>query len=129
MSAAPAGARTETLRRPAAIGRLWLGVLAGPVVALLQQELGYALVPLACAGGRELPLHLSHGLALLLIVGGGLLSLGDWRRAGGPDDAGGPAGRTRFMAAIGLLSAVIFGLAVVAHWIAVIAFGVCQNAL
>jgi hypothetical protein len=131
MSADAAGRRAEALRRPGEIFRLWVGVLAGPLVALAEQEAIYLLVPGACAGGQELPLHLTALLALLLIAGAGVLSLRDWRRAGAevPDAAGGPQARSRFMAVVGILSSIIFGLAVLAHWLATILLGPCQQAL
>jgi hypothetical protein len=120
----------ESPRQPGETLRLWIGVLAGPLVALLEQEVLYLLVPDACARGHELPLHLAALTALLLIVGAGLLALREWRRvAEEAHGTGGPRARSRFMAAVGMLTSIIFGLGIAAHWLAVIVLGACQTAL
>jgi hypothetical protein len=130
MTAGSPGVRSERLREPGEILRLWIGVLTGPLVALLEQEVLYLLVPGACARGQELPLHLAALVALLLIAGSGVLSLREWRRAGAvADEAGGARARSRFMAIVGVLTSVIFGLGVAAHWLAAIVLGACQTRL
>ncbi len=121
---------TERLRQPGEILRLWIGFLAGPLVTLAEQAVQYLLVPGACAGGHELPLHATALVAVLLIGGSGLLAAREFRRAGAvADEAGGARARSRFMAAVGMLTSVVFGLGVVAHWLAVIILGACRTAL
>jgi hypothetical protein len=130
MTARASGVTTERLRQPGRTARLWIGVLAGPLVALAEQEAQYLLVPGACAGGRVLPLHATALIALLLILGSGLLATRELRRIGPEaEEAGSPGARGRFMAVVGILSSVVFGLGVVAHWLAVVILGVCRSAL
>ena len=130
MTAGAGGVPAEQLRQPGEILRLWIGVLTGPLVALLEQEVQYLLVPGACAGGRELPLHVTALIAFLLIVGAGLLAAREFRRAGQvADENGGPRARSRFMAAVGMLTSIVFGLVVAAHWLAVVILGVCRTEL
>jgi hypothetical protein len=130
MTAGTGGVPAEQLRAPGEILRLWAGILTGPLVALLEQGVQYLLVPGACAGGRELPLHLAALVALLLIAGAGMVALREWRRAGTvADDAAGARARSRFMAIVGVLTTGIFGLVVAAHWLAVLVLGACQISL
>jgi len=130
MTAGAGGVPAEQLRQPGEILRLWIGVLTGPLVALLEQEVQYLLVPGACAGGRELPLHVTALIALLLIAGAGLGAAREFRRAGQvADESGGPRARSRFMAAVGVLTSIVFALVIAAHWLAVVILGVCRTEL
>jgi hypothetical protein len=120
----------ERLQQPGEILRLWIGFLTGPLIALAEQEVEYLLVPGACASGHELPLHATALVALLLIAGSGLVARREFHRAGPvPDESGGPRARSRFMAAVGMLTSIIFGLGVAAHWLAVIILGACHRAV
>ncbi|HWK65060.1 MAG TPA: hypothetical protein VNS34_08980 [Rhizobiaceae bacterium] len=92
-------------------GVSWAGLLAGPLAWALSTQLNYALVSWQCA--HELPVIPLVALALVLIcLAGGVLS---WRalRLGGasfrPDRT---IGTERFLALIGILSALLFGLVV-----------------
>lgn len=107
-------------RKPAGILSLWVAVLAAPLAWMLGLNLGYSLVLVACAGGSMLPLHLVSLSTLAMAAGGGWLAWREWRRAGseGPGEAGGTIPRSRFMAALGLLGSVFFGLTIVAQWAA-----------
>jgi hypothetical protein len=130
MTAGAGPVPAERLRQPGEILRLWIGILTGPLVALAEQEVQYVLVPGACTSGHELPLHVTPLIALLLIVGSGLVAAREFRRAGQvADEAGGARARTRFMAAVGMLTGVIFGLGVAAHWLATIILGACHTGL
>lgn len=130
MTAGTGPVPAERLGRPGEILRLWIGVLTGPLVVLAEQEVQFVLVPRACAGGNELPLHLTAVIALLLIAGSGLVAAREFRRAGDvADDAAGPRARTRFLGAVGVLTSVIFGLGVAAHWLVTIILGACHTGL
>ena len=130
MTARAGGVPTQRPRQPSEMPRLWLGILAGPLVTLAEQAVQYLLVPEACVSGHDLPLHATALAAALLIAGFGLLAAREFCRAGPvADDAGGPRARSRFMAAVGMLISVAFGLGVVAHWLAVIILGACRTAL
>ena len=110
-------------------GVLWAGVLAPPVAALLQQSVGYALVPGLCWSGREWALHLVSLLALAVTLGAGVLSWRNFRRAGArwEDDGAGVGPRSRLMAAVGILISGHSALVVVAQWIAVFVYSTCER--
>lgn len=111
-------------------GRLWVGVLAGPAAMLLQLQTNYALVLFECgAGGRRWVLHLVSALALAVAVGGTLLSRSNFRASGAEweDDGAGVLPRSRFMAAVGLMTGALFALVIVAQWAAIFFYDPCQR--
>ena len=110
------------------IGRLWAGVLLGPAASLLGLQTGYVLVERACATGQLLPLHLPFAGCLLVALAGGLLGWREWRGWGSrpASDQGGPEGRSRFLALLGMLSGGIFGLTVLAMCSAAFFYHPCQ---
>jgi hypothetical protein len=85
----------------------------------VELEVAYMLVPHACETGNLVPVHLAHGGALLLAWVGAFLAWREWRRWGAqwPDDAAGPAPRSRFMATLGLLVSGGFTLVILALWL------------
>jgi hypothetical protein len=119
----------KDFKEGAAPAALWAGVLAGPLATLTQLQVNYALVLWACGAGREWALHLVALLALLVTVGGGLLSWRNWRRAGSgwEDDGAGVVPRSRFMAAVGVLISALIALVVVAQWIPIFVYGPCER--
>lgn len=110
------------------IGTLWAGVLLGPVASLVALQTGYVLVERACATGQVLPLHLTFGACLLAALASGALGRREWRGWGSrPASAqGGPEGRSRFLALLGMLSGGTFALAVLAMWSSAFFYHPCQ---
>jgi hypothetical protein len=98
---------------------LWFGFLAGPLAWMFHLAASYLLVPYACAHGLTILIHLVSLLALALAATGGGVSLFSWRRMGQTLqlEAGGPLGRSRFMAASGVANALGFGLVILGQWI------------
>jgi hypothetical protein len=111
------------------IAALFVGLLGGPVLALGTLHLTYAVVPRACRTGAELPLHLIMGLTVALAVGTLWLAWRDWRIAGAswPGEEGGMIGRSRFLAALGVLLSAFFALVVLAMWAPIFVLGPCQG--
>ena len=109
-------------------GALWAGVLLGPVASLVGLEVGYVLVERACATGQALPLHLTFAGCLLVALAGGALGWREWRGWGSrlASDQGGPEGRSRFLALLGMLSGGVFALTVLAMWSAAFFYHPCQ---
>ena len=109
------------------IGHLWAGLLLPPVAFLLNLELAYALVPVACTSG-VLPVHLVHLGSFLLALAGGVFAFRCWRAKGStwPGEEGGRLARTRFMAGLGLLESALFALVIVAQWIPSFLLNPCQ---
>ena len=107
---------------------LWTGMLAGPIAWLLQMELGYALVPWACATGHIVVLHIVTLGGLLIAAAGALVAWREWRRSGRewPKGAGGPQMRSRFMAVLGLLTSVMFFLVILAQGLPSFILSPCQ---
>jgi hypothetical protein len=106
----------------------WFGLAAGPVAWALDQGVSYAMVPWACEGHHHLPLHVVSLAALLLAAAGAVMSGRDWRhrrRAGSEEDDA--AGRGHFLALLGLLMCLLFGLVVLMEGVAKFYFDPCQR--
>jgi hypothetical protein len=107
---------------------LWFGVLAPPLAWALLLEVSYALVSIACDGvSRGLLLGVSLA-TLLLSLAGGFVAWGMYAGLrGAPDERAAPvAGRERFMALGGLLSACVFSLVIVATAVPVLFLRTCD---
>ena len=109
---------------------LWISVLSGPFVFLLNLQVNYVMVDWACNTGNDWALHVVHLSALALSAAGGLLGLTLWRRAGRgwPDESRGSVARSRLLAALGALGALTFAVSIVAQWITVLVLGTCLRA-
>ena len=102
-------------------GLLWLGIFVGPVAWLAHFQVSYSLVPWVCKNDGEVALHVVSLLCLLIAGVGGVLAWTRLRVAGAR--APGAAGealmaRSRFMALLGLMSSVLFGLIILAQGLA-----------
>jgi hypothetical protein len=130
VAAAPRGEpRAEHFREGKGIFALWFGVLAGPLAWALGLNAEYSLVLLACARGAMLPIHLVSLGTLLLAASGGVVGWREWRRAGArePGEGGGTLERSRFLAALGILSGAYFALTIMAQWIANLFLNPCMG--
>jgi hypothetical protein len=109
-------------------GALWAGILVGPIASLVALEVSYVLVHRACATGQMAPVHLSFLACLLATVGAGVLSWREWGRWGGrlASAQGGPEGRSRFLALLGILSSALFALTILSQWSATLYYHPCQ---
>jgi hypothetical protein len=110
------------------IAALWTGLLLAPCAFLLNLEIAYALVPIACRRGDSLPVHLVHAACLLLALGGALVARRSWRAEGArwPDEEGGRTARSEFMAGLGLLVSLLFVLVILSQWIPSFGLSPCQ---
>jgi hypothetical protein len=109
--------------------RIWLALLAVPILALLYQTLAYAVVPPSCAAQTVRALHALSIAALLACLAATLLAAHEWRRLRGEpqadatvdSDAAAPAVRRGFMAAtaagVGLLFTLVVGTQWFAAWV------------
>jgi hypothetical protein len=108
---------------------LWAGVLAGPAAWALSQQVSYLFVTLDCSHGWSLAVAPVMLLTLLLAAGGAFVSWRNWRRAGRelPDEGGGAAARSRFMAACGLTLGVFSLLLIIAEWLPTFFYPPCAR--
>jgi hypothetical protein len=109
---------------------LWLAVLGAPFLFLCHLQLNYALARWACTAGKQWPLHLVSAAFLLLLIGSGVVSALDLRRAGGTSTEPNvqvPVARHRALAALGIMLAGLFFLVVLAQAIATFLIGPCPE--
>ena len=94
---------------------LYAGVLGTAFVWLLHFQLNYMLVPWVGTTGHHWVIHLVALVSVLLVLGGGWLSYVEWKRLGNtPDDeAPGIVGRTRMLALLGIMSALLYALLII----------------
>jgi len=109
------------------MGLLWAGLLAAPVAWAVGFQAVYALTLNSCVGASRALLLLLN-VACIAVGGVALwLSLRNLRQAGGwptsQDEA--TVGRSRLMAAVGVLTAGLFMLAMIAQAIAVLFLDPC----
>jgi hypothetical protein len=109
-------------------GRLWVANLLGPIAILAGLEIAYIFADRACKTGDVLPVHLTWLVCLLLALFAGWLGWREWRRWGGghAGEEGGPAGRSRFLAVLGMLASGLATLVIAAQWSAGFFFHPCQ---
>jgi hypothetical protein len=115
------------LREGKGAASLWFAMLAGPVAWMIGLNADYFLVRLACTKSTMIPLHLVTVVTLALAVSGGLVAHRDWKLSGAewPGEEGGVLGRSRFMSALGILTASFFALVIVAQWLAKLFISPC----
>lgn len=107
---------------------LLLGLLLGPVAALVGQGTLYAANAWACGWNAGPTLHIVSLLAFILVIGTGISAYNTWRGASAtraPDDA--ISARTRFVSLLGLGLSALSGMVVVAQWAAVVVFPACAR--
>lgn len=115
--------RAAQASRLFAHGMPWFGLVAGPLAWALDQQVSYALVPWSCNTDHHGLIHLVGVATLLLAGGGAVVAAHAWRRARGV----GTDGQTQFVALLGLLLCLLFGLVVLVDELAKFYFDPCQR--
>jgi hypothetical protein len=115
-------------RWPGLLG-LSLGVLLGPIAALVNEGMIYVTNMWACGRGSQLALHVVPLVCLIVAVGAGVLAYADWGRVGrGAEDAAATVdARSRFLALSGMATSAISALVILAQWLAIFVFGACMR--
>lgn len=129
----------HNITRGRTTGALWFGVLAGPLAALMMEQLNYMVVPAAC----KQPSHhvwpiLLHAVPIVLILLTLIAGVVAWRTDihqrqqptnPHPDatvsDAGVPDGRIHFMSQLGVWLSLLSILVLTAEWIPVFILHPC----
>ena len=89
---------------------LSLGVLLGPVIALVNQQAIYAGTTWVCGHGASAALHIVPALSLVIVIGAALRSLRDWRLSRHVAfDSPAVATRTRFLSMLGVAISMFSG--------------------
>jgi hypothetical protein len=118
----------EAQKHSAGLVALWIGVLLPPIVCAIQMETNYVLVRQACAAHRSLALYVVAVGAMAATILCGALSARTWKRFGSvwPTGAADVATRVRFISVLGMMSAVISFLVILAQALASFKFDPCQ---
>jgi hypothetical protein len=110
--------------------RLTLGVVLGPVVVLVNEELIYVTNMWACGTRMQPAMHIVPIICLLVTVGAGFLSWADWVTLGRglQEEEATVDARSRFLALTGMGISALSALIILAQWLAIFVFGACMRA-
>jgi len=109
---------------------LVMGILAGPVAALANQQATYAANMWACGHRMHGTMHLIPALALVVITSAGVRGYLSWRALGkGVDDEESLIVTcSRFLALLAMTISAFSALVVLAQWSAIFTFDACMRA-
>jgi hypothetical protein len=102
----------------------WAGLAAGPAAWAVDTQLNYALVPWACAHGRNVILVIAGVLAVVSLLGA-LVSWLAWRRHDGlhvPEQDGHP---WHLLSGIGVAAGLLFAIVIALQGVAAIMVSPC----
>jgi hypothetical protein len=107
----------------------WPALLLGPLLALADQSLAYALVGWSCANQNVAVLHAVYAVSLVVALALTALAARDWLAAGPrlPDSSGDPVTRARFVALVGVMVGSLSALVIFGQWIAVWMLSPCYS--
>lgn len=108
---------------------LSLGLLLGPVAALVNEGMVYATNMWQCGAGTPLSMHIVALICLAIAIGAGFLARADWARVGRgtENEAATIDSRTRFIALTGMAASALSALLIAMQWLAVFVFGACMR--
>jgi hypothetical protein len=127
---APESSNTAQYTRWPGLLSLSLGVLLGPVVALINQEAIYGVNMWACGRNLRGPMHIVPALCLIVVLGAAYASHLNWRMVGRgvEDERHDVATRTRFLALLGISVSLLSAILILAQWLAIFVFDPCMRA-
>jgi hypothetical protein len=106
-----------------------LGVLVPPLATLAGMQAGYAVVDKLCRSGVNpgASLHIVRAVTLLVVLGLGAMAWGQLRSVGvyEPGNAGDRTSRVRLLGWLGIASAALFSVVVIAQWLPVFFLDMC----
>jgi hypothetical protein len=126
----PSAADVETFTHWPGLLRLSLGVVLGPTVALINQELTYSVNMWACGHGLQGVIHIVPIVCLVVTLTMAFVAYRDWQAVGEgvEDEAATVATRTRFLSLVGIALSVFSALVILAMWAPVFIFDPCMRA-
>jgi hypothetical protein len=101
--------------------RLAFAILLGPIAALTNQGVTYALTVSACGRYSTLPIHLVPALCLAMSLRSAFVGYRAYRRSTGET-------RSRFMSIAAIGTGLFSSLVIIALWMALFAFSPCVRA-
>lgn len=109
-----------------------IGVVGGPLALLLGLQVKYTIAQMwACESTTAVLLvHVTALATLLLAVGSGVAAASQWRpalRGADPGDEGGPVGRTRTLAVVGVGLSALSALVIVSQWLPQLFLDPCRQ--
>ena len=109
---------------------LSLGVLLGPIAALVTQSIIFAATGWTCGRDIGSTMHIIPALSLIVAVGAGVAAHRNWRAVGKgvEDEHGAVTTRTRFLALMGVALSAFSALVIVAMWASIFVFAPCMRA-
>lgn len=106
---------------------LWWGILIGPAAWALDQGISYSIDQHACSTGHFYVLHVSTAACFVLALTGAFVAWRQFSRArNGNEDGGSPRDRSWFMALLGMLLSLAFGLVIIALAVPKIVLSPCD---
>jgi hypothetical protein len=102
------------------------GLYAGPLAWFISTQGNYALVPWVCANKSPAIPVLAAALVALCLVGG-FLSWRAFASAGSAPDVTGAGRPHRFVAAVGVMMALLFALVIGVQGVAGVVFSGCER--
>ena len=110
--------------------RLTLGVVAGPVAALANEELIYVTNMWACGTRMQPAMHIVPLICLLVTLAAAGMSWADWDAVGRglEEEEASVDARSRFLALAGMGISALSALIILAQWLAIFVFGACMRA-
>lgn len=109
---------------------LTLGVVLGPIAALVNLQLIYGANMWACGRNQPILMHIVAGLCLAVAVGTCLTAHANWKAVGRgvEEEEATLATRTRFAAIAGVGISAFAALVILTQWAAVFVFDPCLRA-
>jgi protein-S-isoprenylcysteine O-methyltransferase Ste14 len=106
----------------------WIGLFLPALTFFAHLQIGYLLVPWACATGQDIWIHVAGLLSVVVASLGVLAAWRTWGRAKEQEreQAERMRSRTRFMGEAGVGMGAIFTLILLAQWIAAFFIRSCQ---
>jgi hypothetical protein len=103
---------------------LWVALMAGPVLWLLQLHANYWLVSWACSNSNRIPLFIGSATFLALVVLSLVLSIRCYRRQ--------PTGNEglelqKFMSSLGILLNILFAFIIITQGVPILIIDPCKS--